>query len=356
MHFQPGVAEYPEFSGENGKPLRIYVSGDTAKQMDPSFRGKPVFVKHKSDITEEEFQNADGYVWNSFFNKSDGNHWVQFIVTTPKGKDAISKGWKLSNAYYRESESGPGSWHSVPYDSEVKSGKYDHLAIVDTPRYEESNILTTEEFQIYNQEKERELLRLANSKPKKRKGKSEGLMFNMFKKTKLENEESENLKDTVVTLPKSGKELSIEEIIQNADKYLVNEEEKDKENKKKNKKNEDMKEPKEEGMENEDKDEDKKSMNEGELAEVVKRVHKLVMDSMDEKKMDNEDDEDKKSENEYDEDDKEKKNTKNSVDPNYILALQNAMASVGKQNIQNEKVESTVDLRSDQLARGKERY
>lgn len=346
LHFQSGVAEYPEFVGESGNPLRIYVDSDTAKAMDPSFRGKPVFVQHKVGISPEDFQEADGYVWKSFFNKSDGNHWAMFLVTTEKGEEAIRNGAKLSNAYFRKTQSGPGEWHSVPYDEKVESAEYEHLAIVENPRYEESIILTPDEFQKYNEDKEAELLKLANSKPKEKK-KREGLMFNMFKKTKVESEESAEMKDMVVKLPSSGKELSIEELIQNADEY-----EKEKENKKKNKKKNEDKEPKEEGMENEDKE--KMSLNDEDMGKIVKMVYEKMANMEEEKKKENKkknDEEDEKTENEEEED---KKAENEKFSPNFIRALQNA--GFEYKGEEQEPLKNEVDLTSDQLARGRERY
>jgi hypothetical protein len=57
-----------------------------------------------------------------------------------------------------------GEWHAVPYDRKVLVGEYDHLAIVDNPRYENSIILTPEQFKSYNSELEEELSRIRNSR------------------------------------------------------------------------------------------------------------------------------------------------------------------------------------------------
>lgn len=205
LHMVEGVAEYKESPTQS---YRVLVSENTIKQMDRSFPGRPVFVDHVENVDYAKIQTeADGYVVDSFFNKADGKHWAKFIVVTDKGKEAIAKGFSLSNAYIVKGKSAGGAWHGVDYAYEVVDGEYDHLAIVPNPRYQESVILTPEEFKAYNQTKETELLKLANSKEK------EPPMFNLFTKQKSEAD----LSKMTVVLPKSGKEVDISKLINEAD-------------------------------------------------------------------------------------------------------------------------------------------
>jgi len=217
LHFTPGVAEYAG-EGQDGKASRIFISGNTAKEMDSSFQGCPVFVDHKEEIDKHDFTNADGYVSESFFNKSDGCHWAKFVVTTEAGEAAINaNGWVLSNAYYPTGSKGGGVWHGVKYDEEVIAAEYEHLAIVQNPRYTESMILTPEQFKAYNLENDSKLLKLANSSEQKINRKNKGVkgMFKFFTRERVEN--SDSLENTVVVLPKSEKEISITELVKNAD-------------------------------------------------------------------------------------------------------------------------------------------
>lgn len=210
-----GVAEYKEPQINDGNPYRIFVGEDTIKKMNATFAGKPVYVRHVDAVNLETLQEeADGYVIESFFNKSDGKNWAKFLVVSDKGHEAIRSGWKLSNAYIPKEMSGGGLWHGVEYVKEVMEGEYEHLAIVPNPRYEESIILTPEEFKAYNSEKEIELTRMANSKGDK------GTMFKFFKKTKVENET--DLESMSVTLPKSKKEKTIGQIINEMDEVELN--------------------------------------------------------------------------------------------------------------------------------------
>lgn len=212
LHMVPGVAEYRNPMLNNGEPFRILVEEEAIKNMDPTFEGKPVYVMHVDEVNVDNLQNeADGYVLKSFYNPADGKHWCEFLVVSDKGHEAISKKWKLSNAYHIRDASGGGEWHAVSYQKKVLRGEYEHMAIVPNPRYGESIILTPEEFKAYNAEKEIELKRLSNSKDKK----GESSMFNFFKKSKVEN--SSELAETLVTLPKSKREGSVEKFLNEVD-------------------------------------------------------------------------------------------------------------------------------------------
>ena len=204
LHFYPGVAEYKE---DGKEPYRIMLNENTLRSMDATFAGKPVYVYHVDEVNLDKIQTeADGYVIESFYNEADGKHWCKFIVVSDKGHEAISKGWGLSNAYVPESFAQGGLWNGVEYAKEVMSGRFEHLAIVPDPRYD-ANVLTPAQFKSYNESRLLELKKVANSK--------RGLkMFEIFKKTKVENAE---LGETVVKLPKSGKEVTIEQLINAAD-------------------------------------------------------------------------------------------------------------------------------------------
>ena len=230
LHMVEGVARYRP---KEGDPFNVFVGEDTIKMMDPSFEGKPVYAynhvknadKH-DDIREEGDLGqpaADGVVVKSFFNKADGKHWVEFMIFSDEGLNCIRDGYRLSNAYRVLSQRPGGQWHGVDYAKEVASGEYDHLALVQKPRYEESVILTPEEFKAYNEQKEADLLRLQNSKEETKKEKPKmKLKFNWFKREKIENSaDASNVEQMVVQLPKSGKEMTVEQLVERCD-YIEN--------------------------------------------------------------------------------------------------------------------------------------
>lgn len=217
MHCYPGVARY-EPPGE--EPFTVLLNENVIRNMGPSFAAKPIFVQHVDDVEEnlDDLRGeADGWVIESFFNKADGKTWAKFIVVSDAGLQAVRDGWRLSNAYFPECEDTPGNWNGVPYQRVVVDGEFEHLAIVQNPRYEESVILTPEQFKAYNEKQNNELLRLANSKDKK--GDNKMSKLNIFKRQKIEN--APDLDGVIVELPKSKKEVLITTAIAEYDK-LVN--------------------------------------------------------------------------------------------------------------------------------------
>lgn len=207
LHFYPGVAQYQDDPSQD--PYRVFLNEDTLRKMDPSFQGKPIFVDHVNevdpniDILKKE---VDGWVLKSFYNETDGKHWVEFLICSERGERAVRSGMRLSNAYIPKSFKDGGLWNGVPYLKEITDAEYEHLAIVENPRYEESVIMTPDEFKQYNENKSQELKKVANSKGAKMK-------FNFFKKTSVENAIDPEL---VLMLPKSGRSISLSKLINDA--------------------------------------------------------------------------------------------------------------------------------------------
>lgn len=206
MHFYPGVAQYEE----PGKAeFRIMLNERTLRQMDETFQGCPVYVRHREQVDMPNLQQeADGYVVRSFYNEADGKHWVEFMVVSDAGHAAVAQGWKLSNAYVPE-ELGPGgTWNAVPYDREVVKGRFEHLALVPDPRYQDSVVLTPAQFRAYNDQQVAHLRRVANSG--ETRGSTRKTLLNFFKKTKVEN--SDEINEIQVTL-EDGRTLTIAELV-----------------------------------------------------------------------------------------------------------------------------------------------
>jgi hypothetical protein len=215
MHFYPGVARYEQPGQE---PFTVLINENVIREMGPSFAGRPIYVQHTDDVPENLEtlrEEADGWVVESFYNKADGKHWAKFIVVSDEAMAAIKDGWKLSNAYIPECVDEPGMWNAVPYDRKVVSGEFEHLAIVQNPRYEESVIMTPEQFKSYNEKKTVELTRLANSKDKQGEPK---MKLNIFKRAKIEN--GVDLDGMIVELPKSKKEMSLTKVVEEYDKIM----------------------------------------------------------------------------------------------------------------------------------------
>lgn len=160
-HIKEGLVHYLE----NGEDKLYLVTNEALKRMNSSFEGKPIYVRHVETVDLGNLkENADGYVVKSFYNEFDGAWWVEMLVVSDEGHEAVEKGWAVSNCYLPTELGAGGVYHDIDYQKEVKNGKYEHLAIVNNPRYEESVVMTPEEFKNFNDTKQQELQQLKNSK------------------------------------------------------------------------------------------------------------------------------------------------------------------------------------------------
>ncbi len=206
MHMAPGIAEYKDPKRWTGKVL---VNEEAMRRMDPSAGGCPMFCMHRPTNQDTVSDQSVGWVLESFFNKSDGRHWIKFVITDKVALDAIDMGWTLSNAY-QETEVAPGGSHQgQAYDHEVMNAEYVHFALVPDARYE-SKVLTPEEFKSYNAKKESELLQLANAADEE--STNMGLADRIFKKTKVES-----VDENAIVRLKSGEEKTLLQLVNWAD-------------------------------------------------------------------------------------------------------------------------------------------
>lgn len=219
MHMEPGVVQY--IDKNSGESYRVLVKEEAIKKMDRSFEGCPVFLEHRPDVpkTLAELKNeADGFVLESFYLECDGKHWAKFILFSDQSIQAVRNNYKLSNAYFIQNSVSGGTWHNVDYVKEVTEGNYEHLALVKTPRYEGSVIMTPEAFKEYRERKTKDLQVLKNSKEEiivKPKNTGDKTMLKIFKREKVEN--ALELESTIVELPRSKREVSIARLVNEAD-------------------------------------------------------------------------------------------------------------------------------------------
>lgn len=221
-----GLAEYRMAEVNEGNPFRVLLRQPLINEMNKTFEGCPVYLLHEDevDLNNLDMSEVDGVVVRSFFNKSDGNTWVEFLAFTDQAKEAIKlKKWKVSNCHITDEQVGGGSWQGVPYHYEVTKGHYEHLAIVPNPRYNQSIVLTPEQFNEYNAENDKALTKLQNSKDDEKTGEIMSKVFSLFKREKLTN--AEDLIKMDVLLPKSGKTVSVEKLFNEADQAEVDKKE-----------------------------------------------------------------------------------------------------------------------------------
>lgn len=100
----------------------------------------PVIIDHKDNITENDVVGTIQKIW---FSSDDGWFWCSGIITDEKAIKLIENGYNVSCQYritdYADNDE--GKLHNAnPYDKEILDGVFEHLAIVENPRYEDAFI------------------------------------------------------------------------------------------------------------------------------------------------------------------------------------------------------------------------
>lgn len=131
---QPGLAGYP---GQYGNAL---IKKESLDRFIHTLRNKPVIINHKDNIQDDDIV---GEVLNVWYNPDDGWYWCDGIIYDKTAINLIeNRGWSVSSSYnFTKYNDEGGSENNVPYDIEFLDGEFDHLAIVENPRYERANIV-----------------------------------------------------------------------------------------------------------------------------------------------------------------------------------------------------------------------
>lgn len=202
-HIQSGLVAY----GIGEKKQMLNIPEETLMAMDKTFEGKPVYIKHvDASDAQERLDDTVGSVVKSFYNEADGWHWAEILVNE-MGKKCFTDGWKVSNSHVPTRYGDGGVHNNVDYAKTLEASEYEHLAIVETPRYEGVLVFTPEEFANYNDGKKKEIESLKNS-----------LEFETMNKDELVKAVSEALIPAIATqIEVALKNAAEEEAKKNAD-------------------------------------------------------------------------------------------------------------------------------------------
>lgn len=141
---EPGIISYEDLEAGT-----VLVRRGALDRMRETFIGMPVVNEDHIDLTPEQAYKVDpesdpqavGIVV-AVGTDEYGWDYADLIIWDRATQENIDKnGYSVSCAYMPEKvDSSGGVWHNIPYDEEVIDGSYQHMAIVDTPRYEGARI------------------------------------------------------------------------------------------------------------------------------------------------------------------------------------------------------------------------
>jgi len=280
------------------------------------FKGAKVIIDHK-EVNASNANEIVGYM-NNIWIGQDGWAWCDFTVNNSEAIDLINKGYSVSCAYLPVATGSGGTKNNVPYDREVidivEDDEVTHLAIVESPRYEDAIIL---------------------------KNSIKNKMKNIFKLTSKKEVKENSVKE--LELETAAFEIDGEEVPVSA-LMTAYKNEKDEEEKKENEEKE-----KEAKVNADDEFEvDGKMVKVSEMAKAFKAAKK---NEEDEAKKNAEEEEKENAEKEEKDEEKKKEAKKNSVDAEKI-----SKAKAAFENGVDISVSKATILESDRFALGSAAY
>lgn len=102
------------------------------------FVGCPVIIDHNEVYDDNAEDLRVGTVSRVWFDETDGYYWCEGIIWDEKALDLIlNKGWSVSCQYdITEVDEQGGVHNGIDFDKTILNGSFEHLALVDAPRYE----------------------------------------------------------------------------------------------------------------------------------------------------------------------------------------------------------------------------
>jgi len=128
---EPGIVSYKDQGG--GIEL---LRKETIDRCMASVVGNPLIVGHTYITAANRTDLEQGIVNEWSYNSEDGWYYVSGTADSHEVQERMRRGERPSCGY-RVKELGPGGvYHGIRYDAEIIDIEFNHLAVVDRPRYE----------------------------------------------------------------------------------------------------------------------------------------------------------------------------------------------------------------------------
>lgn len=131
---EPGLISYRDHEKGGIELLRR----ETIERAMPTCIGNPLTLHHVLVTSNNRMQEEHGIITSWYYNPNDGWFWVKGYVDTPSAQVKIKAGKKPSCGYIVRSFGPSGKHHDIRYDKELTEIVFNHLAIVDRPRFEDA--------------------------------------------------------------------------------------------------------------------------------------------------------------------------------------------------------------------------
>jgi len=269
-----GLVDYSDV--DDGKYL---LRKEAIDRMLPTLEGRPLVIGHQKIDPDHLEDIAVGYITKGYWNPETGSFDCDVLVKDP---EILNPEHNAVSCAYVATEFGEGGRYSgIEYDAEILNGNFTHIALVETPRYNDAKIL------VNGINKGKAMIKrfFSNAAGAEDEKKSED-------EEKKENEDGKSLNpDDVVMVGED--EVTVKDLIDCYKNSCKKNEEKEEENEDEKKDNEEEKKDNEcDEKKNEDSDDDL-------VSKVTKIVERILAEkdkkNEDEDKKDNEDKEEKQN-------------------------------------------------------------
>lgn len=129
---EPGLVSYRDTPGGGLELLRK----ETIDRCLATAIGNPLTIGHVYVTPENRLDVENGVVTGVSYNVEDGWYYCEGTVDTDQARSAIRGGQAPSCAYAVMSFGPGGTYHGIKFDREITDIVFQHLAIVEKPRYE----------------------------------------------------------------------------------------------------------------------------------------------------------------------------------------------------------------------------
>ena len=117
-----------------------------------TFVGKPLIIKHGNGVKPATLEEkAVGYISRVWFEPNDAWYYCEGVLIDDQAKELVKpiedggQGWKVSCGYHiTATDERGGEKNAIHYAREILGFEAEHLAIVETPRYEGATIRLNE--------------------------------------------------------------------------------------------------------------------------------------------------------------------------------------------------------------------
>ncbi len=128
---EPGFVSYRDTPGGKLELLKK----ETLDRCMPSCVGNALTIGHAEVTPENRAELENGVIESWYYNSDDGWYHVKGVVDTEPAKQRINAGQRPSCGYKVLALGSGGMDHGIRYDQEILDITFNHLAIVERPRY-----------------------------------------------------------------------------------------------------------------------------------------------------------------------------------------------------------------------------